>query len=174
LIVEDDADLRALYRQVLMISGYAVVAVEDGIDALRRIESDPPDLVILDIELPRLSGRDVQSELAAHAATRNIPIVVVTGSDTRALDPRGFYCILRKPVTPESLVAVVDDCLRAAQRRPGPATAQGQGDRRRALYCPFCTDQSVRRETRATGRVASQMWTCAACHASWPERRKAS
>ena len=88
MVVEDDPYLRGFYRQALMISGYTVVAVEDGIDALRHVETDAPDLVILDIELPRLSGRDVQQKLAAHAATRNIPIVVVTGSETAALTAR--------------------------------------------------------------------------------------
>jgi two-component system, OmpR family, response regulator MprA len=130
LVVEDDPDLRAFYRQVLGINGYDVGAVEDGIDALRRIETNPPDLVILDLELPRLGGRDVQQELAAHAATRNIPIVVVSGSEIRSLDPAAFFCILRKPVTADNLLAVVDDCFRRARQRWQQAAIQGAGNRR--------------------------------------------
>ena len=178
LVVEDDPELRAFYRQVLMISGYTVIAVEDGIDALRRIESDPPDLVILDIELPRLGGRDVQAELAAHTTTSQIPIMVVTGTDTRALDPAAFLCILRKPVTAERLVGAVDDCLRQAARRwPREERARTQGhqvERRRAVYCPFCGDSAVARGKGGKAGVASQKWKCSACDAAWPERRKAS
>jgi two-component system, sensor histidine kinase and response regulator len=178
LVVEDDPDLRVFYRQVLMISGYTVIAVEDGIDALRRIETDPPDLVILDIELPRLGGRDVQQELAAHTATRHIPIVVVSGTDTKTLDPAAFFCILRKPVTAEGLVAAVDECLRrAVSRWPRDDAARTQnhhGDRRTALYCPFCGDSAVACETTFKARVASQTWKCSVCDSAWPERRKAS
>lgn len=177
LVVEDDPDLRIFYRQVLMIRGYTVIAVEDGIDALRCIETDLPDLVILDIELPRLGGRDVQQELAAHTATRHIPILVVSGTDTATLDPAAFDCILRKPVTAEGLVASVDECLRRAGRRwlrDYTRTQDHHGDRRTAAYCPFCGDGAVARQTRFKAGIASQTWKCSACDSAWPERRKAS
>ena len=177
LVVEDDPELRAFYRQVLTISGYTVIAVEDGIDALRRIETDPPDLVILDIELPRLGGRDVQQELAAHTATRHIPIMVVSGTDTKTLDPAAFVCILRKPVTAERLLEAVEDCLSdAAKHWPGENAARTpvrQVERRTAVYCPFCGDSAVARATIKAG-AASPPWKCSACDAAWPERRKAS
>ena len=178
LVVEDDPELRAFYRQVLMISGYTVVAVEDGIDALRRIETDPPDLVILDIELPRLGGRDVQQELAAHIATRHIPIMVVSGTDTQMLDPAAFVCILRKPVTAERLVDAVDDCLKHAAkhwpRESAARTQEHQVERRTAVCCPFCGDSAVACGKRAKAGAASRTWKCSACDAAWPERRKAS
>lgn len=112
LIVEDDAALRALYRAALQLEGYAVVAVEDGVDALRHLEFDHPAAVVLDLDLPRLGGRDVQREIAAHVDTRRIPIVVVTGSDSSDLDPRDFACILRKPLDPQALITAVKRCLR--------------------------------------------------------------
>jgi CheY-like chemotaxis protein len=118
LVVEDDPDLRALYRTSLTVAGYAVVAVEDGIDALRHIEgSGIPGAVILDLALPRLSGRDVHRELAAHPATSKIPIVVVTGSDISDLNKREFACVLRKPVHVESLLYAVQKCLGGRRSR---------------------------------------------------------
>jgi DNA-binding response OmpR family regulator len=54
LIVEDDHALREMYRAALIMSGYAVVAVEDGIDALRHVEQALPNLIVLDLALPRL------------------------------------------------------------------------------------------------------------------------
>jgi DNA-binding response OmpR family regulator len=163
---------------VLRISGYTVIAVEDGIDALRRVETDPPDLVILDLELPRLGGRDVQAELAAHTATSHIPIMVVSGTDTRTLDRNAFVCILHKPVTGERLVAAVEDCLRHAARQwprqDAARTQDHQIERRTAVYCPFCGDSAVARGRRGKAGVGSQTWTCSACDAAWPERRKAS
>jgi DNA-binding response OmpR family regulator len=112
LVVEDDAGLRGLYREVLVGAGYGVVAVEDGLDALRRIEVDTPNAIVLDLALPRLGGLDVHHEIAAHADTCDIPIVIVTGSDTGHLNPREFACILKKPIQPDSLLTAVENCLR--------------------------------------------------------------
>jgi DNA-binding response OmpR family regulator len=112
LVVEDDAALRTFYRSSLMLAGFDVITAENGVDALHRIEGDQPSLVVLDLGLPLLSGRDVRRELAAHLATKDIPVVVVTG-DPDDLDPTEFPCVLRKPVTPESLIEAVENCLRS-------------------------------------------------------------
>ena len=115
LVVEDDPGLRALYKAALTVAGYVVAAVEDGMDALRYIERQMPAAIVLDLALPRLDGRDVQRELASLPATRQVPIVVVTGSEASDLDPSAFACVLRKPVDTEMLVAQVDRCLRRAR-----------------------------------------------------------
>jgi DNA-binding response OmpR family regulator len=117
LIVEDDAALRELYRSALMAAGYAVVAVEDGIDALRAIERSVPHAVVLDLGLPRLGGHDVQRELLSHAETSRVPIVVVTGTDVSGLNSSDFACVLRKPINADELVLAVDRCVR---ERRGP------------------------------------------------------
>ena len=116
LVVEDDPMLRELYRSALRAAGYAVVAVGDGVDALRRVEDKPPDAVVLDLGLPRLNGRDVQRELKSAPDTKNIPIVVVSGSDTSDLDPRDFACVLSKPISADSLIVAVESCLRRSWR----------------------------------------------------------
>jgi DNA-binding response OmpR family regulator len=56
LVVEDDAALRDFYRTALQHAGFAVVAVEDGLDALHHIDSARPHAVVLDLDLPRLAG----------------------------------------------------------------------------------------------------------------------
>ena len=117
LIVEDDAHLRSLYRSALTGAGYAVVAVEDGVDALRHIEHGSiPDVVLLDLELPRLPGRDLHRELQAHSITRGIPVVVVTGTETRNLDHAAFACVLQKPIDVDDVISAVENCLRKARR----------------------------------------------------------
>jgi CheY-like chemotaxis protein len=110
LVVEDDPELRTLYASALTMAGYLVVVAADGVDALRRIEEDRPDGIVLDVELPRLRGLDVQREIAASADTRDIPIVVVTGTD-EDLDPKDFRCILRKPSQPDEVVEAVMKCV---------------------------------------------------------------
>ena len=115
LVVEDDPQLRDLYRNALRAAGYAVIAVEDGADALRQVEQAVPALVVLDLGLPRLHGRDVHSELKARADTRDVPIVIVTGGEVSEADAKQFACVLRKPCDPYRLVEAVAQCLRRAQ-----------------------------------------------------------
>jgi DNA-binding response OmpR family regulator len=112
LIVEDDTALRELYRSALRAAGYAVAAVADGIDALRNVEAERPDAVVLDLGLPRLSGRDVHRELKSSPKTRDIPVVVVSGTDVSDLDPRDFACVLKKPASLDAVLAAVKNCLR--------------------------------------------------------------
>jgi CheY-like chemotaxis protein len=112
LVVEDDPALRAYYRSVLTLEGYAVVTAEDGLDALARVEEQQVGAVVLDLGLPRLPGEDVSRELASHPQFRTIPIIVVTGQDPGKLDAARFACVLRKPVTAEALVKALQNCLR--------------------------------------------------------------
>ena len=111
LVVEDDSQLRELYRQALRAAGYAVVAVEDGLNALEFADQTIPAAVVLDLGLPRVGGSDVQQELAAHPATRQVPVIVVTG-ETGDINESDYACVLRKPIVPDQLVAAVQACLR--------------------------------------------------------------
>ena len=111
LVVEDDDALRELYRYELVTAGLLVTAVPDGVDALRRIDAGlHPDVVILDLMLPRLNGLDLYREFKAHANTRNVPIIVVTGTDTRDLNPHEFAFVFRKPVSGSALIKAIDAC----------------------------------------------------------------
>src|SRR5688500_8691225 len=116
LVVEDDVSLRALYRTLLKQAGYAVVDVGDGMTALNAMESIRPAAVVLDLALPRLSGRDVHREMQANPMTRDIPVIVVSGTDTSDLNESDFACILRKPQHPDNLLKVVQDCIRRHTR----------------------------------------------------------
>lgn len=110
LIVEDDEDLRRLFRTALTLDGYHVVEASNGIEALQRIDQAPPDLVVLDLLLPGVSGLVVHQEIAAQALTRHIPIVVITGSPLADASMK-VACFLRKPVDPDRLVESVRTCL---------------------------------------------------------------
>ena len=112
LVVEDDIELRGVYRTALRVAGYFVQEAGDGFEALRAVDADPPDLVVLDLALPRISGHVVRQELAAQSHTRDIPIVVVTGT-MDAHDDLDVNCLLRKPVSPDDLVVTVQKCLAA-------------------------------------------------------------
>ncbi len=110
LIVEDDPDLRRLFRTAVALAGYDVEDASDGLDALHLIDSNPPDLVVLDLKLRSLDGQSVQQELAARALTSTIPIVIVTGSDIE-IEGSNVSCTLRKPVMPDQLVRTIRQCI---------------------------------------------------------------
>jgi CheY-like chemotaxis protein len=118
LIVEDDRDLRRMFRQSLQMAGFEVREAGDGPTALRSIDHDPPDLVVLDLMLQMIDGLTIRAELATNVHTRHIPVVIVTGSalDLDHLD----VCVLRKPVLPDRLVEAVRRCLAAGP----PASAE--------------------------------------------------
>lgn len=117
LLVEDDHSLRDLYRTALRDAGYAVIGVEDGLDALKVIDIGKPRAIVLDLALPRLGGRDVTRELLSNDYTRRIPVVIVSGGDVSDLDPAQFACILKKPIDADDLVRAVDKCLRRGAAR---------------------------------------------------------
>jgi DNA-binding response OmpR family regulator len=116
LIVEDDLLLSQLYRTALGIAGFTVRQAADGLQALREIDADPPALIVLDLALPLVDGFAVHQEVAAHPHTRDIPIVIVTGS-ARHLEALNVPCVLRKPVLPDELVSVVRRCMAGGPRR---------------------------------------------------------
>jgi CheY-like chemotaxis protein len=110
LIVEDDAELRGLYRTSLALEGYTVREARSGFEALSSIDRDPPDLVVLDLGLPGIDGLAVRQELAAGVQSRRIPIVIVTAS---ASVPKNIdvACVLTKPVAAHELLQTVARCL---------------------------------------------------------------
>lgn len=116
LIVEDDDQLRQLYRTALTAAGVAVVGVPDGIDVLRYIDQDRPAAVVLDSGLPHLNGFDFYAELAEGLADE-IPVVVVTG-DARGLRDVGFSCVLHKPIDPHKLERPCGSACRARESPP--------------------------------------------------------
>ncbi len=99
-----------MFRQALSFGGFEVQEAGDGLSALRAIDERPPDALVLDLGLPLIDGQTVRSEMAARPSTRHIPVIVVTGQpgDHSGLDAA---CVLRKPVTPDDLVATVQRCV---------------------------------------------------------------
>jgi DNA-binding response OmpR family regulator len=110
LIVEDEPSLRVIYRSALEKAGFAVRTADNGADALNEVEQDPPDLIVLDLGLPRMRGEGVIDALAGRKV--DIPIVVVTGDAFVPALP--VTTVLRKPFYLRELVAAVA----AGVRRP--------------------------------------------------------
>ena len=99
-----------MFRTALALAAFDVREAGDGYEALRILDQHPPDLVVLDLMLPTISGITVQQEIAAQVFTRDIPVVIVTGSSL-PVDESAVACVLRKPVLPDDLVAAIRRCI---------------------------------------------------------------
>jgi CheY-like chemotaxis protein len=84
LIVEDNYEIVTLFQHVLDMAGYHTDIVLDGSEAMQRIEADPPDIVLLDLQLPGMSGADILQQMRTNQRLIHIPVVVVTAyADTK-------------------------------------------------------------------------------------------
>jgi CheY-like chemotaxis protein len=78
LLIEDDRDVSTLFRHVLDMAGYDSENAYDGIEAMKRLSELQPDVVLLDLQLPGLSGIDILTKMRADERMKNIPVVVIT------------------------------------------------------------------------------------------------
>lgn len=110
LVVEDDSELRDILRMTLELDGYRVIEAPSGLHALREVDVEKPDLVVLDLGLPLISGEAVREQLADWPETRHIPVVILTTREG-PYDGLNAACVLRKPIEPEALLRAVRACL---------------------------------------------------------------
>ncbi len=126
LVVDDEADITALVAYHLAKAGYRVATAANGGDALRAAREERPDLVVLDLMLPGVSGYDVLAELRQRDETKDIGVVVLTARRDEPDRIKGLSLgaddYLPKPFSPEELVLRVGAVLR---RLAAPAVAAG-------------------------------------------------
>jgi len=111
LLVDDDPALRALLRATFDVADVAVVEAENAEVARRQIRAALPDVILLDVNMPGTTGLELCAELKGAPATRDVPIVLLTGADrgtTAAAKKAGADAIVRKPFSPLELLAVAE------------------------------------------------------------------
>jgi DNA-binding response OmpR family regulator len=120
LVVDDHAPLRTLCRLHLEPAGFRVVEATDGDEALAAVAADRPDVILLDIMMPRLSGWKVAAALLADEATDQIPIIFITArtglSDRIRAFELGAHDYLTKPFDPAVLPATIAKVLDQIER----------------------------------------------------------
>lgn len=103
LIVEDDSDVRRLYAIGLNKCGFEVKLAANGAEAVDRIRTENPDIILLDWLMPLMDGSEVLTRIGENGS-RDVPVIVVSGQPApEELDPR-ILCWLTKPVSIEELV----------------------------------------------------------------------
>ena len=114
LVVDDDAQLRLLFAQVLRLGGLRVLEAGSGREALRLVRPFAPDFVVTDIEMPDVDGLELCRQLRQLPATSKVPIVVVTGSAVTQEDEAtaaGCDVVLAKPCSGALLLATIQRLL---------------------------------------------------------------
>ncbi len=126
LVVDDEPDITALVAYHLAKNGYRVSTADNGTDALKNAENEQPDLVVLDLMLPGISGFDVLQELRRRQDTAQIGVIVLTARREEGDRIKGLTLgaddYLIKPFSPQELVLRVAAVLRRLQ---SPAVSSG-------------------------------------------------
>lgn len=126
LVIDDDPKARDLVAAFLDSASYTVRGAEDGATGLRLAAAEPPDVVVLDVQMPGMDGYKVCQILRRGVQTRRIPIVMLTASDDLHLNREayaaGAQACVPKPFRKEGLIAAIEAALSGMPReKPKPS-----------------------------------------------------
>ena len=115
LIVEDNEQNLKLFHDLLITKGYKVMSARDGDSALAKISQEIPDLIIMDIQIPRIDGIEVTRRIRKKFPAEDIAIIAVTAhamkGDREDLLKAGFDDYMPKPINITTFLQTVEDCL---------------------------------------------------------------
>lgn len=111
LVVDDSATDRFFLTELLQTAGFEVTGADNGEDCLAKVKASPPDLVLMDVVMPGLTGFQVTRMLTKDAATAHIPVILITGK-SQATDlawalKMGAKACITKPVVSADLLALI-------------------------------------------------------------------
>ena len=113
LVVDDDADFRTGLRMALEMKGYQVEEAEDGGQALQKLAEKPPLLVLLDLQMPVMNGREMLQRMRANAELKDVPVVIISGFgfewEAELMGAQGY---VGKPFEPEELQKTIANLLK--------------------------------------------------------------
>jgi two-component system, cell cycle response regulator DivK len=119
LVIEDNSDNAELMTYLLNQHGYTTMVAMDGEIGVSIAKREIPDLILCDIQLPKLNGFEIARQLKANDKLKHIPLIAVTANsmvgDKDKILAEGFDGYLAKPIDPENFVTQVEEFLRSAQ-----------------------------------------------------------
>ncbi|MDT0630295.1 response regulator transcription factor [Rubrivirga sp. S365] len=128
LVVDDEPDLVELIQYALEAQGFTVLTAADGVEALALAEAERPDLLVVDIMMPRMDGIALTAQVRERGALRLTPILMLTARTDERDEIAGLQAgaddYLPKPVSPKRLVSRVKALLRRVEREDGATTSQ--------------------------------------------------
>jgi CheY-like chemotaxis protein len=129
LVVEDYQDARDMYSEYLRYAGFRVAEASNGYEAIEKASELMPDIILMDLALPRMDGWEATRRLKEDARTRNIPVVALTGhalaghADSAA--KAGCDAFVTKPCLPDALVAEITKMLDSRRKPRGASSGRG-------------------------------------------------
>ena len=119
LLVEDEEDIRTMYAEQLTLAGYDVTTAIDGLDAIGKVSTNQPDIVLLDIILPEIDGLEVLRRIKSDSKTQHIPVVMLSNlsqgaqqEQCRQLGANAFY--IKASLIPSEMAKHVAEELQRA------------------------------------------------------------
>lgn len=141
LVIDDEPGIIEIVRVNLELEGYRVLAAHDGVAGLEAVRAERPDLLILDVMMPRMSGWEVLHHIEADLATTDLPVIMLTVKAADADVVRGLeegaVEYITKPFDPVDLVQRVHFVLEQADWRGRDAHRRQIMDHRRRLTKPL-------------------------------------
>ena len=122
LVVDDERHIVRLVQVNLERAGYEVTTAYDGVEAIEAVQSELPDMIILDVMMPRMDGLEALKELRANEQTKDIPVIMLTAKAQDADIFKGWSSgvdsYLTKPFNPRELLAFVDRIFQSLEHPP--------------------------------------------------------
>lgn len=117
LVVEDETALRTMYSLWLKKAGYTVVTAEDGLEGVEKSVHESPDLVLLDVLLPKKDGFEVLTEIRRNPKTKSLPVVILSSLDQDFEQKHGLtlgamHYLVKTTISPELLYKTVEEILK--------------------------------------------------------------
>ncbi len=107
LVVDDEQDVAVFLRTALQKNGYEVVIANDGVEGLALARREKPDLITLDLMMPRQTGTDMYRQLTKNKELGDIPIIVISGLSGRHLAVSRPFAVFDKPIDPDRFIQTV-------------------------------------------------------------------
>jgi CheY-like chemotaxis protein len=131
LVIEDQEQNLYLMRYMLEAAGYRVVLAQDGEEGIAAARAELPNMILLDIQLPTMSGHEVARALRAEDVLSEIPIVAVTSyampGDREEVIAAGCSGYIEKPINPDTFVREMERHMSGASEETGRASEEPQG-----------------------------------------------
>jgi DNA-binding response OmpR family regulator len=128
--VEDDTVVVQMYRARLMREGFGVEVAEDGLVAVRMLAAMKPDIVVLDLMLPKLNGVEVLKYIRSNPALKETPVIILSNAHMTRLAQEAAEigaerALLKSSCTPSQLITTINDLLSGKQVEADPSTRLG-------------------------------------------------
>lgn len=152
LVVDDYSDAREMSAEFLKFSGFRVEEAADGIEAIEKATASLPDVILMDLSLPRLDGWEATRRLKKDVRTQHIPIIALTGhalaGHAEGAQDAGCDAFLTKPCLPDAMLAEVRRVLEAAKKPADTAKPAAAAKPAKAAKAPKPATKSETASTK--------------------------